>query len=153
MVARKPLSATDDRSVFDSISLFGSLIVARNTDDASLHLYLSNPDDQVTYFKTESEEPAIYQLPACTGTNKKHLGDFFTFEGSLLIAENCPGQILTIQSTLNDSGLNDENSWLKWFLNNSMKIVMTCGFLGTGIFQYFKHKNQVKAPVGKDGGG
>lgn len=114
---------------------------------------MSNPDDQVSYFKTESEEPAVYQLPPCADTtDKKHLGDFFTYEGSLLIAENCPGQILTIQSTLTDSGLIDENSWLKWFLNNSMKIVMTCGFLGTGIFQYFKHKNKVKVPDAKDGG-
>ena len=43
--AKMSLSETDDRSVFDSLEMFGSLLVARNTENASLHLFKSNPDD------------------------------------------------------------------------------------------------------------
>ena len=42
VVGKVALSETNDRSLFDQISMFGKLIVARNTDDASLHLFMDN---------------------------------------------------------------------------------------------------------------
>ena len=47
--AKMALSDVTDRTVFDSLRMFGSLLVARNTDDASLHLFKTNPDDQLAF--------------------------------------------------------------------------------------------------------
>jgi len=42
VLGKVALSEVDDRSIFDQINMFGSLIVARNSEDASLHLFLNN---------------------------------------------------------------------------------------------------------------
>ena len=124
--------------------MFGDLIVARNSDDANLHLYTNNPDDQINFFKkAEADEPAIFKMPECSGTDKKlHLGDYYTYESSILVVEPCPGQILTVQSTLNASNADDENSWSAYLMRNSLKIAMTAGLLGTGVYQYFQYQKK-----------
>ncbi len=74
-------------------------------------------------------------MPECSGTDKKpHLGDFYTYESSILVVESCPGQILTVQSTLSASDADDENSWIAYLMRNSFKITMTAGLLGTGVY-------------------
>lgn len=64
-----------------------------------------------------------------------------------MAVEICPGQILTIQSTLNNPLADDENSWFNFFVRHSMKIVFTFGLIVTGLWQYRKitQKRQVKA--------
>ena len=62
------------------------------------------------------------------------MGQFYSIDHSLLMIENCPGQILTIQSSLKPHGAYDEDSWVNFFLKHGLKISMTVGLLGTGIY-------------------
>lgn len=60
------LSDVDDRTVFDSLQMFGSLLVARSTEDASLHMFKTNPDDQLTFMVSAVKPlPAIFKMPKC----------------------------------------------------------------------------------------
>ena len=45
VVGKVPLTSINDRPVYDSITLLGSLLVARSTEDASLHLFLTKEVD------------------------------------------------------------------------------------------------------------
>ena len=64
VAARMPLSMTDDESdKYDSLQLFGPLIVARSTNDASLHMFLSQTDDFQGFMTRGSTNPAIFKLP------------------------------------------------------------------------------------------
>ena len=60
------LSDVDDKTVFDSLQMFGSLLVARSTEDASLHMFKTNPDDQLTFMVSAVKPmPAIFKMPKC----------------------------------------------------------------------------------------
>ena len=56
-----------------------------------------------------------------------------------MTAEVCPGQILTIYSTLRGPNADDEYSWTNWFLRNIVMIVLGSGLIGTAIYQYLLH--------------
>ena len=132
VAAKIPLAGSiSDRTVFDSVRLYGQLIVARNTEDASMHMFMSNRANQLSYFKTAgTPEPEIFKMPAdCSG----HVGDFW-IEGSHLTVEACPGQILHIQSSLSQSFDDDGESWGAFFQKHFLKMSMTVGLLGTGIY-------------------
>ena len=64
-MAKQPLSDTEDRTVFDSVELFGPIIITRNIDDRSLHLFLSDANDQLAFMTSPKPEPAIYKMPEC----------------------------------------------------------------------------------------
>ena len=130
------LSDIDDRKVFDQVNLFGPLIVARHIEDASLQFFMGNSDDPTSLIKGGSIKPAVYKLPECEGATDKYLGSVYTYpaDGSYMTAEVCPGLILTIQSTLRNAGADDENSWTAFFVRNGMKIMLTLGCVGTGIY-------------------
>ena len=140
MAARVPLSATSNKTLFDSLDMFGPLIVARSTEDASINLFLSNQDDQLAFMKSAEVSPAIFKIPECP---EVHLGNFYTTE-SYMSVEVCPGRILIVQSNLISAIQNDENSWIAIFRRNALGISMTIVLLGTGIYQYFKIRGNKK---------
>ena len=86
--------------------MFGQLLVARSTEDASLHMFKTNPDDQLAFMISSVKPlPAVFKMPKCTeaeatspeNDNKPvHLGDYFIADASLMTVESCPGKILTV---------------------------------------------------------
>ena len=147
VAAKMPMSETTDRTIFDSVDFFGPLLVARSSEDASLHLVLSDPSDQLSFMLTPRLLPAVYKMPECEAG--PHFGSFFATDGVLLTVETCPGKILTIQSSLKQQSDRDENSWSAWFMRHALKVTMTCGLLGTGVYQYFRITNEKKAAAAK----
>jgi len=117
--------------------MFGPLIVARSTEDGSMHLFLSDQDDQLSFMKSAEVTPAIYKLPECQESPSTHLGAFYATE-TYMTVEACLGQILIIQSSLKSSLIDDENSWTNYVLKHVLKVSMTFGLLGTGYYQYYK---------------
>ena len=105
-----------------------------------------------TFMTKSSLEPAIFKLPECEGTSGVHLGDSFSTDGTLMTVETCPGQILTIQSSIRLSSADDENSWAAFFLRHAFKIMFTTGMLITGIYQYYKMTQNKKAKAASQAG-
>ena len=74
------LSDIENRTVFDSLNMFGPLLAARNIDDASLHLFKTNPDDQLSFMiSTLKPLPAVFKMPKCDESSEAatvHLGDY-----------------------------------------------------------------------------
>lgn len=144
-LGKLPLSQEDNQRIFDSVTMFGPLIVARNNKDASLHLFQANQDDMVGMLRRGGLQPAIYQLPECTEStaSKPFIGGYYVASDQLMAVEVCPGQILTIQSTLKASS-GDEDGWFAFFLRHSMKFMLTLGLIGTGAYQYWKMTKKKK---------
>ena len=105
---------------------------------------MNTPNDQVDFMRSGQKTPAIYKMPPCEsqvkGSGAPFIGDYYVTDGSFLTIEACPGQILTIQSSFKDPSAYDENSWTAFFVRNALKISMTMGLVGTGIYQYFRIK-------------
>ena len=98
--AKMALSDVTDRTVFDSLRMFGSLLVARSMEDASLHLFRTKPDDQLSFMVSAVKPlPAVFKMPKCGSESDNavvHLGDYFVADASLMTVEPCPGKILTV---------------------------------------------------------
>ena len=62
-------------------------------NDRSLHLFLSDANDQLTFMSNPKPKPAIYKLPEC---DKLHLGQYYPTDSTQLTVDSCPGQLLTI---------------------------------------------------------
>ena len=77
--------------------MLGSLLVARSTTDGSLHIYKTNPKDQIG-FMTGDPQPVKYPLPECT--DRSYSGGEIHSTDRILAIENCQQQILTIQSSI-----------------------------------------------------
>ena len=93
ILGKLPLSQEDNQRIFDSVTMFGPLIVARNNQDASLHLFQANQDDMVGMLKRGSPQPAVYQLPECAEStaSKPYLGGYFAASDQFMTVEVCPG--------------------------------------------------------------
>ena len=128
MLAKTPLSEEKGKGIFDSIDMFGPLLVARSIEDASMHLLLTNSTDQLSFMLSKTE-PAIFKMPECSTV---HLGDYFIADDKFLVVEPCPGKLLTIQSSFKKT--NDEDSWMAYFAKHALKVTMTAGLLGTGAW-------------------
>ena len=94
--------------------MLGSLLVARSTAEGSLHIYKTNPNDQVS-FMTNSPTSIKYPLPECPDQSQTS-GKVYSTD-TVLTVENCKSQVLTIQSSVKFAmEAAPTGSWFNWDL-------------------------------------
>lgn len=81
---------------------------------------------------------ATFKLTECADEETVSRMRLFSVTDSYITVETCQGQILNIQSSVKMSIASDENSWGVFFQKHFLKIIMTLGLVGTGVYQYFK---------------
>ena len=113
--------------------MVGSLLIARSTTDGSLNIYKTNPSDQIGYM-TSDPQPVKYPLPECAD-QPYTTGEVYSTD-SIVTIENCPQQILTIQSSIKFSmDTSSQSSWFNFDMTRYLpQLVFVGALIVTGIY-------------------